>query len=280
MKKRIRNLIIIMVMMVLFSGCTLLQKKEASESSVDEKQPTFQLYLCVELESNSSYPYDVSVNIDGAEIGTISDGETFSILTSVEEGTHEIQINKLEQKSVKVTKKIEVNGDMSFSCKVKHKKSSMEMYNLATKEGVADSSLTYESVEGCLFGRAVRKLNLIGFENIKHDPIIEDDKENQFVVVKESVSEGATLDKYSEIHLECMEINEYLDKYYKGLSILEVQEMADNNGFSLKYMDSSRKSMDEAVIFMNEDEKMLWKVIASRQESNSIICVQVSKGDE
>ncbi|MBR4341245.1 MAG: hypothetical protein IKP88_00785 [Lachnospiraceae bacterium] len=279
MKKRNLIFLVLFILLLMLTGCALFQKEDTTvDAEAEAKKPTYKLYLSVNLASNSSYPYDIAVFIDDKEVGTVADGKSLSAIVDVKEGTHELRINKLGKKSIKVTKTIEIKGDTSFSCDVKHKKASMEMYNLSTKEGTGDSALVFESVEGLLYGRAVQKLERIGFTNIKGSPSIETGKENEYVVVGQNVEDGDAFDKNEQINLECMMINDYLDMYYKGLTIMEAQELASKNEFSIKYTDNSGADLDEKVIFMGEDEKQIWKVIGAEQVSNTIISVRISQG--
>ena len=278
MRKKVLVISVLFLVLFLLAGCELFQKKDASANDEDANKPTYKLYLSVDLVSNANYPYDVAVFLDDKEVGTVPDGKSMSVVIDVKEGSHELRINKLGKKSIKVKKAIEIKGDTSFSCEVKHKKSSMEMFNLSTKEGLSDNALVYESVEGLIFGRAVRKLELIGFTNIKENPQIEAGKENAYIVVSESIAEGDILDKNDPVQLECMEVNAYLDMYYKGLTIKEVQDMAEQSELSIKFVNNSDNDMDETVIFMDDEEKTLWRVIGAKQVSSSIIQLKVSDG--
>jgi len=269
--------LLFVISLFLLFGCKESTGEVVDIEPEDPNKPIYQVYVCVN-SIYSSKDYDMEIRVDGEEIGTVSNGNSFSKMLSLKEGEHVVSVNKLGKPKKKAEKIIKVFSDMTFICDAKHK-GSIELLNLETIEGIEKSELVVEDVTGLLLSRAKHKLMLIGFTNISSTPSAASQNKDSYVVISQTVDPGEKLGQNKPIELDCMAINEYLDKNYKGKTLPEVEEMAQLSEFSVSYEDGNGNNLDETVVFMSDTEKENWKAFGASQKSNSMITVKISNGN-
>lgn len=244
----------------------------------------YQLYIDISSESNIIFnKYDVEIYLDEKELGTVANGKSFSTLVEVLEGDHELIICKAGESSKKASKNIVVNADMTFSCDVGHG-SSIELKNISTVENIDGASLKMIDVTGEILSEAMNKLKEIGFKNLREEPYGNIWDEDNWIVTNQGVAAGTFADNNTFIQLDCISLDTYFEDAYVGKSVLEIQKLAEENGFFTKFQDSSRADLDSKVAAMGENAKEDWIATAVRQYSGAdktaIVTITNSKEDE
>ena len=127
--------LIISVAIIFFSFGVLLflQVKPNNTEKVVETTAQVVKYR-LNLEVSSEYnlifsKYDISISVDGEELGTVTNGEKFEYKIEIQEGEHELSFCKSGSSSPKAVKKLVVSEDSLFSCELSHGSSSIEIKN-------------------------------------------------------------------------------------------------------------------------------------------------------
>ena len=83
-------------------------------------------YMCIlqiDIDSDTNLlfsKYDISISLDGEEIGTVSNGEKFSKEVEVLNGDHQLSFCKKDSTSPKGEALVTVENDSKYSCKLTH----------------------------------------------------------------------------------------------------------------------------------------------------------------
>ncbi|MCR5230156.1 MAG: PASTA domain-containing protein, partial [Solobacterium sp.] len=94
------------------------------------------LYVDVKSESNLLFnTYDMDIYVDDHNLGTVKNGDSFTALAEVIEGSHEIYAYKSSNHSTSAYKQIDVNGDTTFSSRISHG-GSIGFEESSVKEGI------------------------------------------------------------------------------------------------------------------------------------------------
>lgn len=84
------------------------------------------LYLDISSDLNLIFStYDITISLDGTEIGSVSNGKVFTYLVELLSGEHEVVFCKSGNATPKSTRKFSVSGDMTYSCDLSHNSSSI-----------------------------------------------------------------------------------------------------------------------------------------------------------
>lgn len=79
--------------------------------------------LCLDITSESNFlfdKYDIAIYLDGEQIGTVADGDTFTKAVETTAGSHVILVRDADDDSRKAAEKINLTGDMTFQCSLAH----------------------------------------------------------------------------------------------------------------------------------------------------------------
>ena len=224
------------------------------------------LYIDVKSEANLMFStYDIAINLDGIEIGTVANGKGFTYLKEVVSGEHTLVFSKSGSSSPKITKKFLVPGDMTFSCELAHSSSSIDIKNESKTDNVGGASLEVIDVTGMVLSEAMSKLSSIGFSNVREEPYGSIWNRNNWLVVTQGLSAGSIVDKNEFFQLDCISLDDYFSKTYVGKTVNEIQALANASGFSLKFESSSSSDMNSRIASMTEEQKNDWTATRARQ---------------
>ena len=111
-------------------------------SSSSNQNSYCQLYLDISSEKNKLFnKFDISVSLDGAEIGSIENGKEFLHSTEVMHGEHTLEFCKAGSKKPKCEKTITVAEDTVYSCKLTHSGSAIKITNESVNVIVSETTV-------------------------------------------------------------------------------------------------------------------------------------------
>ena len=88
------------------------------------------LYLDIRSAANLLFSaYDITISLDDEEIGTVANDKTFTYQTEIMGGRHKLEFCKSGNSSPYCVTNLKVEGDMTFSCDLHHKRNSIEIRN-------------------------------------------------------------------------------------------------------------------------------------------------------
>lgn len=224
------------------------------------------LYIDVHSEANLMFStYDITVSLDGTEIGSISNGKGFTYLADVLSGDHSLVFCKAGSSSPKCTKKITVTGDMTYSCDLGHSGSSIDIKNEKTDSSISGATLEVVDVTGMVLSEAMAKLSEIGFSNVREEPYGSIWDKDNWIVTAQGIVEGTVADKNDFIQLDCISLNDYFSNTYVGKNVSEIQELSAASGFSIRFENDSWDDMNDEIAAMDQETKSDWLATKARQ---------------
>lgn len=224
------------------------------------------LYLDIRSESNLMFStYDISIKLDGIEIGTVANGKEFTHLKEVVSGEHTLVFTQAGNSSPKATKKFLVPGDMTYSCELAHSSSSIEIKNESKADNINGASLEVVDVTGMVLSEAMKKLSEIGFSNLREEPYGSIWNRNNWIVVGQGLNAGTQVDKSKLFTINCISLDDYFSKTYVGKNVNEIQSLAKTGGFSLRFENASYNDLTSRVNSMNQEQKSDWVATSARQ---------------
>lgn len=227
------------------------------------------LYLDVTSENNLLLSkYDITISLDGKELGTVANGNEFTRLADVLSGDHELMFCKTGDTGLKCVKTISISGDMTYTCDLAHGGSSIDIKNENMKEGVEGSALEVVDVTGMVLSEAIETLNEIGFSNIHEEPHGDIWDKNNWIVMAQNIDAGTVTDKTEYIQLDCISLNDYFNDTYVGKNVAEIQDLADKNGFNLRFVVGSGNVINDRISLMDQETKKDWIASEARQYSS------------
>lgn len=146
-------------------------------------------------------------------------------------------------------------------------------------------SIVVEDVTGLVLTTAKQKLVDAGFTNIKEEPLKEIWLPDNWIVTKQSVEAGKRIDSNEKIQLDCQKLDDYFTDKYVGKNILEVEKLAEEDGFKLAYYNTNKKSLVGKVGSMDDAEKEKWIVKSVSQEkwvteTTAALVIESESGDD
>ena len=244
------------ILLIMFMG--LVGLSTHSQGRERERSQKYNLYLDIASETNLFYnTYDITISLDGKELGSVSNGKNFTYLAEVRKGSHELSFCQTGKSSPKGTKTITVSNDMTYSCELSHDGFSIKIKNESFADNIDGSSLAVIDVTGIPLDEAKANLEKIGFTNIREEPYSDIWERGNWIVVSQDIAPGTCIDKNDRIQLNCVKGSDYFDKDYMGKNISECQLLAEGQWYSLTFR-KDNKSMD--VSAMSDEEKADWIV--------------------
>ena len=206
MKITSKLMIIVLSLSFLLSGCGGNTSEEAKKEIT-----SYQVYLDVEFEGNLLFDkYDVDVCFDEQKLDTIAHGSYYTkLLSSIEEGEHELLFYKHGDESIKGEYQLKVNSDTTFKCKIHAKGSEIKIDEVQTMDSIEGNSIQMIDTKGMNLQEAMYKLADLGFVTITSEA--EDDVifvESNWIVISQNVEAGKEYDKNTEIILNCKHIED------------------------------------------------------------------------
>ncbi len=224
------------------------------------------LYLDISSEGNLLFStYDISISLDGTEIGTVANGKEFTYLAPILSGDHELVFCKAGNTSPKGTKTLSVSGDMTYTCTLSHDHSSIGLKNESTESNVGMASLEAVDVTGMVLSDAMKTLEDIGFSNLREEPNSKIWDKNNWIVVSQGISAGTVVDKNEYFQLDCISLDDYFSQTYVGRDAAEIQELAEQSGFTIRFEDSSGEDLNNKIADLDDDRKKDWVATSAFQ---------------
>lgn len=206
--------------------------------------------------------YDMSISLDGKEIGSVSNGDTFTYNVEVLSGEHELSICKLGETKPICYRTITISGDTSYSCDVAHGDSLIEIKN----ETITNiEKLVMVDVTEMVLSEAMGELQEKGFSNVREEPNNSIWDKNNWIVVSQSIEAGTLTDSNAFIQLDCIKLDKYFSDALVGKDIDEIEQFAAAHGISLVFVDKYSNNMDDRVAAMKKEEKENWIATDAKQ---------------
>lgn len=238
-------------------------------ATIEEDKPIkqkFKLYLDLKSEYNFIFDkYDVEVYLDSTEVGIISNGDNFTKLMEVLPGTHQLHVYKSGDHSVVTTRTLTITEDTTFSATISHG-TEITFMNSMIVEGTEGASIELIDVTNMALSDAFNALKTLGFINIREEPYGEIWIKENWIVVSQSIEPGQIADKNDQIQLSCIPMDTFFKENYPGKTLAEVQTLAFELGFQLKYQSSENSSdLNEKISTLSEDNKQYWVIDKAEQ---------------
>ncbi len=242
----------------------------------------FQFYIDLEFDQNLILAtYDVDAYLDGEMISTIPHGKSFTHMTKLKEGDHKIVFYKNTNHEVSAEKNISIASDSTLNGRLHTNGGSIELNDFVVNNSIANTSFEVANVVGMNLEAALSTLSNIGFTNLVREPETDIWVNYNWIVVKQSVDPGTTVDKNEEIKLSCVKRVDYLTQNYLKLNIVEAKKFADEHNNTISYVDYlSNAYMTNKVDSMSTEEKQKWTVKqASFDDNDNILLYFVYAGN-
>lgn len=219
------------------------------------------LYLDLTSASNLFLDiYDMDIYLNDEMLGSVANGEVFTKLVSILEGDYEVIAYKSGNNSVKATKKIKVDGDITFKSSIAHG-GSITFKDATTTAGTIGAEITMINVTGRVLQDAMTDLSNSGFINVREEPFSDIWDKNNWIVVNQGVAAGSVIDKNEKIQLDCIKLDKYFKEHYVGKNLADVQKMAEESGFEIRYQSTEGKPDIGTIISgLSQDNKIYWTV--------------------
>ncbi len=209
--------------------------------------------------------YDIEVYFDDELIGTVANGKTLSVKKEVIEGNYEIQAVNAEKNSVKEIKKIELKGNITFSCELAHGNSSIEYKNASITNDPDSVSYQMVDVTGMTLQDAEEELLSIGFLNVVGEPSEKITDKSSWLVVSQNKKTDSITSITDSIILDCEHLDVYFSNNYAGKSLDVVQKLAEIEEFTLHYRETDTLiDLDRTIGDLPEDNKPYWIVDSAK----------------
>ena len=237
------------------------------------------LYIDLYSDTNLLFStYDITVFFDGSEIGTVANGKEFTYLADTFSGEHELYFCKAGETTPSGKKKLVINGDTTYTCDLSHDSNSVSVKNDSRENGIKGTALEVADVTGMVLSDAMSKLEQIGFSNLREEPYGSIWNRNNWIVTKQSVSDGTITDKGEFIQLDCISLDDYFSNTYVGKNVIDIQKSADKDGFAIRFEDSSGSDLSSKIASMDESSKKRWIASAARRyggaEKTAVVTIE------
>lgn len=205
------------------------------------------LYLDITSESNLFFnTYSISVSLDGNPIGTVDNGSVITYMADIDCGEHTIEFVKKDSSSPKQSKILYVNENTTFSCKLIHSDSSIDINNESIEHNLDKASIEVIDVTNISCFAARQKLKNIGFANITTNPE-NISPEYNWIVTSQSVAPGTQIDKNDLIQLTCISGNDYF-AYYVGKNANECEKLAEGAWYRIVFKKDAFTTYDLSLL--------------------------------
>jgi hypothetical protein len=279
-----RGLILLVVFSVILAlnACTSPKNTVEEETEPEVVKTKYNTYFEIHsLSNDNDNNYDLEIDIDGEEIGTVAGGKTFTKKIALTEGEHELVFKKLGH-SLRTSVVITVSKDMTYSCDVKRKGASIKIQNSSIKDGTAESEdLKVDDVTGLVLDSALEELENDGFKNIEAvvDGTVTENTA-KWIVTEQNVDPGKAISKWDPLVLNCIPIEEYLIQTYKGKSLFEIKELENKSGFLFSYLRySDSRGINKKVKNDLESNVDVWKVVDVKYIGDRQVSLLLSSGE-
>ncbi|ADL36469.1 PASTA domain-containing protein (plasmid) [Butyrivibrio proteoclasticus B316] len=236
------------------------------------KKVFHQLYFDLSFDQNLFLAtYDIDVYLDGNMIDTIPHGKSFTYLTKVKEGNHEVIFYKNTNHDVKSSKNLNISTDSTLIGRLHSNNNDIELNDFIVKDTIDNTSFEIVNVTGMPLDKALSTLGSIGFINLSEEPSGEIWSRSNWVVISQSVNAGEVKDKNTPITLSCMKKTDYLSKYYLKLTIPDAINRSEEMNNTIRFVDYLQNAyMDNKVSNMSSVEQQKWIVKQASYEDEFI----------
>ena len=240
------------------------------------------LYLDVKSASNLVFAkYDIDVRLDGASVGTIANGGYFTYLAKLWDGEHELSFFRKDNESVSVSYTVELDGDMTFSCRVEHG-ARIELADIATEDNVSGSAIKMPDVTGMILAEGKTVLQEAGFVNVREEPYADIWDDENWRITRQNIPAGSRVDKNTYIQLDCLSLDDFYNFFFTGKDMAEIATMSENLPYTYVITDTSDNDIAESFSQMTPLELKSWVVVRARQykAEKNIVLLVVEKSDK
>lgn len=148
------------------------------------------MYIDVNSESNLFLStYDMELYVDDRSLGFVANGKTFTKMIEVAEGKHEFIAYKSGSNDIYASTIIDVMEDMTFKCDISHS-NSISFKNISTENSITGTSLDVPNVVGMLLSDAIKRMETIGFSNVREEPFNDIWDRTNWIVVSQGIQAG------------------------------------------------------------------------------------------
>ena len=210
--------------------------------------------------------YNVDLYLDDNYIDTLIHGKYYVSLHKISAGRHTISFKEVGGSNSGSTY-FTIEKDSTFVCHIKATSSGVEIYNNYISGTMDGIMATMPNTVGLLYSEALTELTQRGFGNISYKTIgnhIIWDNDN-WLVLEQSVAVDAEIQKSESIELTCISLNDYFKDTYVGKNVNDIQQLANDAGFSIRFEISSGSSMDSDIKSMSKKTKAEWVATDARQ---------------
>lgn len=253
MKNRIRSI----VLPVAFAVAAVLSLFKGSASAED----SCRLYLDVSYEGNflfSNYDVDILLDFESKPLGTIHHGEYFTrLVEDVSPGHHYLVFSKSGDGTVNGLATLEISSDSTITCRIRTGIRGIRVDEFNMSEGIEGSSLTVPDLKESFLVTALSEIAEDGFVNVHYRGESGDSvwDTGSWIVTSQSLEPGTVHDKTDEIILKCVQVSDFIDDVFAGLTYAEAVPVAEEHDLTVKY--SSAVTSAQMNSFFKEAD---WKV--------------------
>ena len=227
------------------------------------------LYIDIKSEDNLILnKYDIMISLDDSYIGTVKNGENFSYLAEIVNGTHELQFYKVDDTSITHTETIIINDNMTYICDISHGSNKITTKNVKTQDNINGANLTVSNVTNMILSEAKKTLSENGFINVKDEPHSSIWNDDNWIVIKQNIPAGTIADKNTYIQLDCVSLDEYYSDLFIDKNIKEIQEIATSNNISLEFRNNTNINLNN-IDSMDDETKTDWISIDVKKSSEN-----------
>ncbi len=210
--------------------------------------------------------YNVDLYLDDNYMDTLIHGKYYVSLHKINAGRHTISFKEVGGSNSGSTY-FTIEKDSTFVCHIKATSSGVEIFNNYIYETMDGVMATMPNTVGLLYSEALTELTQRGFGNISYKTIgnhIIWDNDN-WLVLEQSVAVDTEIQKSESIELTCISLNDYFKNTYVGKNVNDIQQLANDAGFSIRFEISSGSSMDSDIKSMSKKTKAEWVATDARQ---------------
>ena len=205
------------------------------------------LYLDITSDENLIFnKYSISVSLDGTVLGTVDNGGVITYMADIDCGEHTIEFVKSGSSSPKQTKILYVNENTTFTCRLLHNDSSIDINNESIEHNLNKASLEVVDVTNIPCSDARSKLKNVGFSNITTNPEYISSEYN-WIVTSQSVAPGTRIDKNEAIQLGCVRGEDYFVDYI-GKNANECEKMAEGTWYNIVFKKDTFTTYDLSLL--------------------------------
>lgn len=246
---------------VVSQNITAGQKVSSKDPFHLECKKQCSVYLDLQSDSNLFFDkYDIDVFFDSEKIATIKNGEYYTYLVEVLEGTHVIAVSKTEDSSVTTSEVINIDHDQTFKSVIKHS-NDIKFSDKDIIDNIDGATIEIPILEEMILSDAKKVLKDLGFTNVRQEPDSDIWSDSNWTVITQSITAGDRIDKNAYIELTCIKTDDFYNNIFTGLTLADAIKLAKQKNVEISSfigMDS-----DADIDSLSEEQKECWKITSA-----------------